>query len=195
MTIAVKAREISVKGPKGSLVRSFKHMAVDFTLDESAKSLKCEVWFGTRETIAAIRSAVLFLSVVNYLFIIFKFNCRTVCSHIKNMITGVTKGFKYKMRFCYAHFPINVTSVKEGGKDVVEIRNFLGEKKVRRVQLLDGVSYFRTPDVKDQIEISGIDITKVSLSCAQIRQSTAVKNKDIRKFLDGIYVSEKANIA
>jgi len=97
------------------------------------------------------------------------------------------------MRFCYAHFPINVSSVKDGasGRDVVEIRNFLGEKKVRRVELLDGVKYTRTADVKDQIEISGIDITKVSLSCARIAQSTAVKNKDIRKFLDGIYVSEK----
>lgn len=111
------------------------------------------------------------------------------------MIVGVTKGFKYKMRFCYAHFPINVSCVKEGGKDVVEIRNFLGEKKVRRVQLLDGVTYHRTADVKDQIEISGIDITKVSLSCAQLRQSAQVKNKDIRKFLDGIYVSERGNIA
>lgn len=120
---------------------------------------------------------------------------RTVCSHIENMIIGVTKGFKYKMRFCYAHFPINVTSVKENGKDVVEIRNFLGEKKVRRVHLLDGVSYVRTSDVKDQIEISGIDVTKVSLSCAQIRQECAVKNKDIRKFLDGIYVSERGNMA
>lgn len=110
------------------------------------------------------------------------------------MMVGVVKGYKYKMRFCYAHFPINVTSVKENGKDVVEIRNFLGEKKVRRVALLDGVNYFRTPDVKDQIEISGNDVTKVSLSCAQIRQATAVRNKDIRKFLDGIYVSEKGNI-
>jgi large subunit ribosomal protein L9e len=107
------------------------------------------------------------------------------------MITGVTKGYKYKMRFCYAHFPINVTCVKDSGKDVVEIRNFLGEKKVRRVHLLDGVNYVRTADVKDQIEISGIDIAKVSLSCAQISQTTAVRNKDIRKFLDGIYVSEK----
>lgn len=71
---------------------------------------------------------------------------------------------------------------------------FLGEKQVRRVELLDGVKYFRTPDVKDQIEISGIDIAKVSLSCAQIQQSTAVKNKDIRKFLDGIYVSQKGHI-
>jgi large subunit ribosomal protein L9e len=110
------------------------------------------------------------------------------------MITGVTKGFKYKMRFCYAHFPINVTSVNQNGKTIVEIRNFLGEKKVRRVELLEGVTYTRTNDVKDQIEISGIDIAKVSLSCAQISQSTAVKNKDIRKFLDGIYVSERGNV-
>jgi large subunit ribosomal protein L9e len=119
---------------------------------------------------------------------------RTICSHIENMITGVTKGFKYKMRFCYAHFPINVAGATADGKDVVEIRNFLGEKKVRRVELLEGVKYFRTPDVKDQIEISGIDIAKVSLSCAQIQQSTTVKNKDIRKFLDGIYVSNKGNM-
>lgn len=119
---------------------------------------------------------------------------RTVCSHIENMITGVTKGFLYKMRFCYAHFPINVSAVKDSGKDVVEIRNFLGEKKVRRVELMEGVNYVRTADVKDQIEISGIDINKVSLSCARIAQSTLVRNKDIRKFLDGIYVSEKVNI-
>ncbi len=131
------------------------------------------MWFGNRETVAAIR---------------------TICSHIENMIIGVTKGFKYKMRFCYAHFPINVSSVKDGNIDVVEIRNFLGEKKVRKVPLLEGVKYVRTADVKDQIEISGIDVTKVSLSCAQIAQATMVKNKDIRKFLDGIYVSEKGNI-
>jgi len=137
------------------------------------KELKVDMWFGTRETIAAIR---------------------TICSHIENMIIGVTKGFKYKMRFCYAHFPINVSCVKEGSKDIVEIRNFLGEKKVRKVHLLDGVKYIRTSDVKDQIEISGIDLTAVSLSCAKISQECAVKNKDIRKFLDGIYVSEKGNI-
>jgi large subunit ribosomal protein L9e len=131
------------------------------------------MWFGNRETVAAIR---------------------TICSHIENMIIGVTKGFKYKMRFCYAHFPINVSATKDGSIDVVEIRNFLGEKKVRKVPLLEGVKYVRTADVKDQIEISGIDVTKVSLSCAQIAQATMVKNKDIRKFLDGIYVSEKGNI-
>jgi large subunit ribosomal protein L9e len=106
------------------------------------------------------------------------------------MITGVTKGYKYKMRFCYAHFPINVAC----NANTVEIRNYLGEKTVRRIELLEGVKYHRTDDVKDQIEISGIDINKVSLSCARITQSTCAKHKDIRKFLDGIYVSEKENM-
>lgn len=31
-------------------------------------------------------------------------------------------------------------------------------------------------------------------AAALIQQSTSVKRKDIRKFLDGIYVSEKRNI-
>ncbi|CAM9923588.1 unnamed protein product [Ectocarpus fasciculatus] len=106
------------------------------------------------------------------------------------MITGVTKGYLYKMRFCYAHFPINVSIT---GK-TVEIRNFLGEKRVRRVELAPGVDYVRTSDVKDQIELSGNDIQAVSMTAARIQQSTSVKRKDIRKFLDGIYVSEKLNI-
>jgi large subunit ribosomal protein L9e len=167
-----KAREVTVTGPKGKLSRSFKHIDVDIQRVSDAQ-LKVDLWFGNRKTIAAIR---------------------TICSHIENMITGVTKGFKYKMRFCYAHFPINVAASKDGARDVVEIRNFLGEKKVRKVTLMEGVKYARTADVKDQIEISGIDVNAVSLSCAQIAQSTAVKHKDIRKFLDGIYVSEKGHV-
>ena len=57
--------------------------------------------------------------------------------------------------------------------------------------MLPGVKYVRTADVKDQIELSGIDIVNVSLTAAQIQQSTNIRKKDLRKFLDGIYVSEK----
>lgn len=32
------------------------------------------------------------------------------------------------------------------------------------------------------------------LTAALIQQSTTVKNKDIRKFLDGLYVSEKTTV-
>eukprot|EP00817_Percolomonadidae_sp_ATCC50343_P004505 CAMPEP_0117425074 /NCGR_PEP_ID=MMETSP0758-20121206/5391_1 /TAXON_ID=63605 /ORGANISM="Percolomonas cosmopolitus, Strain AE-1 (ATCC 50343)" /LENGTH=63 /DNA_ID=CAMNT_0005209285 /DNA_START=450 /DNA_END=641 /DNA_ORIENTATION=- len=44
---------------------------------------------------------------------------------------------------------------------------------------------------KDEIAIEGIDIENVSQSAALIHLNTRVRNKDIRKFLDGIYVSEK----
>jgi large subunit ribosomal protein L9e len=67
----------------------------------------------------------------------------------------------------------------------------LGEKRVRRVKLMPGVTYERTASVKDQIELTGIDIAAVSLTAAKIQQATNIRNKDLRKFLDGIYVSEK----
>ena len=49
---------------------------------------------------------------------------RTVRTIINNLIIGVTKGFKYKMRYVYAHFPINVNVEKnaETGCYEVEIR-------------------------------------------------------------------------
>ena len=92
------------------------------------------------------------------------------------------------MRFVYAHFPINAAII--GGGNAIEIRNFLGEKIVRRVQMLQGVKVAHS-DAKDEIVLSGNDVELVSRSAALIHQSTLVKNKDIRKFLDGIYVSEK----
>lgn len=65
------------------------------------------------------------------------------------------------MRFVYAHFPINV-AINNGGKDI-EIRNFLGEKIVRRVQMREGVTV-ATSDTKDEIVITGNDVINVSHS-------------------------------
>lgn len=128
--------------------------------------VKVDLWFAKRKELACVR---------------------TVCSHIENMIVGVTRGFVYKLRFVYSHFPINVSLAG----DYVEIRNFLGERRVRKVKLLPGVKYVRTADVKDEIQLTGTDIANVSLTAAQIQQATTVRNKDLRKFLDGIYVSDK----
>jgi large subunit ribosomal protein L9e len=175
-----------VKGPLGELTRDFRHIAMDLRKvagkdlglglggegeeedleAQNKEHIKLDLWFATRAQLACVR---------------------TICSHIENMMTGVTQGFTYKMRFVYSHFPINVTL----SGDVVEIRNFLGEKRVRKVQLLPGVKYKRSDSVKDQIELSGIDIAAVSLTAAKIQQATNIRHKDLRKFLDGIYVSEK----
>ncbi|CAA3020447.1 60S ribosomal L9-like [Olea europaea subsp. europaea] len=141
--------------------------------DESTgkRQLKVDAWFGSRETSTSIRTAL---------------------SRVDNLITGVTKGYRYKMRFVYAHFPINA-SITNGNKST-EIRNFLGEKKVRKVDMLEGVSIVRSGKIKDELVLNGNDIELVSRCCALINQKCHVKNKDIRKFLDGIYVSEKATI-
>ena len=130
--------------------------------------MRVDVWFGKRKATAAIR---------------------TVTSHVENMITGVTKGFEYKMRLVYAHFPINVNIVDNG--KTLEIRNFLGEKRVRVVKMLKDVKVDRSGSVKDELVLSGNDVELVGRSAALIHQSCLVKGKDIRKFLDGIYVSEK----
>eukprot|EP01116_Phalansterium_solitarium_P003595 TRINITY_DN14408_c0_g1_i1.p2 TRINITY_DN14408_c0_g1~~TRINITY_DN14408_c0_g1_i1.p2 ORF type:complete len:189 (+),score=71.68 TRINITY_DN14408_c0_g1_i1:69-635(+) len=169
VTASVKARVVTVKGPRGTLTRDFKHLNVDMELVGKRKpKIVVKVFFANRNELACLR---------------------TCTSHIENMITGVTKGYEYKMRLVYAHFPINCNILDDS--KVIEIRNFLGEKIIRRVEMLEGVTIVRSEKVKDELILTGNDIEKLSLSAAQINQSCHVKNKDIRKFLDGIYVSER----
>lgn len=77
-------------------------MAVSFQ-QPSENVIKIEMHHGARKNVAALR---------------------TVRTIIYNMIVGVTKGYKYKMRYVYAHFPINVNLDKDNdtGLWVVEIR-------------------------------------------------------------------------
>jgi len=108
------------------------------------------------------------------------------------MVIGVTKGFLYKMRAVYAHFPVN-TIIQEDGREL-EIVNFLGEKATRHVKMLDGVTIAESKAQKDELVLEGNDIENVSQSAASIQGSCRVRNKDIRKFLDGIYVSERTTV-
>lgn len=90
--------------------------------------------------------------------------------------------------------------------------------------MLPGVDVDFTANVKDELVLSGTSLENVSQSAADIQQACHVRNKDIRKvynspntlgsetdmkcfpvclgmgstyeqFLDGIYVSERGNIA
>ena len=63
-----------------------------------------------------------------------------------------------------------------------------------RKALLEGVTIKKCTDVKDQLLIEGNSIENVSRSCALIHQSCLCRKKDIRKFLDGVYVSAKGTI-
>merc|ERR1712014_251863 len=112
---------------------------------------------------------------------------RSVCSHITWVFEGVEKRYEYRMRLVYSHFPINA-NITNGGK-TIELRNYLGEKIVRTVNMLEGVKVNKSAQTKDELVVTGTDIDLTSRSAALIRQSCLVKNKDIRKFLDGVYVS------
>ena len=171
VTVTVAARHVTVKGPRGELKKDLSHLMLDMRVVEKGSRFLVRRWFGQRPEIACINT------------------CK---SAVRNMITGVTKGFRYKLRFAYAHFPINV-SVENGN---VEIRNFLGEKRVRRLPVPAGVKAYRTDQaqVKDELVLEGNDLQHVSQTAAQIHESCLVKKKDIRMFLDGIYVQTKETI-
>ena len=63
----------------------------------------------------------------------------------------------------HAHFPINISITNMG--QTIEIRNFIGEKHVKKINLLPGCVVKKVETPKDQIEIEGVDLENVSLSC------------------------------
>jgi large subunit ribosomal protein L9e len=68
------------------------------------------------------------------------------------------------MRLVHAHFPINVAIPKDGKS--VEIKNFLGGKQVKKIDLLPGCTIKLNPDLKDELIFEGIDNQFLSLSCS-----------------------------
>ncbi|KOS20606.1 60S ribosomal protein L9-B [Escovopsis weberi] len=164
--VSIKTRTVTVEGPRGKLVKNLGHLSVTFARPKK-NTISIEIHHGSRKNVATLR---------------------TVRSLIENLIVGVTKGFKYKMRYVYAHFPINVNLEKnnETGLFEVEIRNFIGEKIVRRVVMHEGVEVEVSKAQKDELILFGNSLENVSQSAADIQQTC--------RFLDGLYVSEKGNV-
>lgn len=123
-----------LSSPFASLLQHVKHMNMDIRMIKSPEGdkIKFIVWHGGRKHLACLRTAKAVFA---------------------NMIKGVTVGFQYKCRAVYAHFPINMI-IGDGGRSV-EIRNFLGEKRVRHVEMRKGVTIKDDPAQKDQVLVEG----------------------------------------
>lgn len=159
--VKVEGRVVMVKGEKGTLTRDFSHAPVSVQLEEDVIKIRAN-WPRKRE-----------VALVG-----------TICSHIQNMMIGVTKGFTYKLKIVFSHFPISV-KVRE---KTVTIENFTGERSPRIAKIMGDA---KVMPKGDDVTVQGINIEDVSQTAANIERATKIKKKDPRVFLDGIYTYER----
>jgi len=160
--VTIEGRKVTVKGVKGTLTRDFSHAPISMELN--GKNIRVWAEWPRKKEAALVG---------------------TVCSHIQNMITGVRKGFTYKLKIVFSHFPI---SVKVKDKTIL-IENFTGERTARKARIMGDT---QVKVQSEDIIVQGINLEDVSQTAANIEQATKVKRKDPRVFLDGIYVYEKS---
>lgn len=159
--VSVDGRKITVKGEKGTIIQDFSHAPI--YIKKNGSTILVQTSWPRKKEAALVG---------------------TISSHIQNMITGVTKGFTYKLKIVFSHFPISVKV--EHGKVLIE--NFTGERSPRKVKII-GDCNIKVED--ENVVVEGINIQHVSQTAANIEQATKIKNKDPRVFLDGIYVYER----
>lgn len=161
ITLSLEGLRVTVAGEKGNVVKNFSHAGLEMEF----KGDELRIW--------AVNPRKLKASLVN-----------TIASHVNNMIKGVTQGFTYKLKIVFVHFPM---TVRIQGKKVI-IQNFIGERKNRDADIV-GNAQVRVEG--EDVIVEGIDIDEVAQTAANIQQATKIRRKDLRKFLDGIYVYSK----
>jgi len=161
VNVAIDNMNVSVSGAQGQLTRELWYPGI--TIKKVDSEIVVETGMQRREQLAMLG---------------------TFESHLKNMINGVSKGYEYKMKVVFSHFPIQL---KAEGK-LVLISNFLGEKKARKANIMGNTKV----EIKgDQVVISGINKEDVGQTAANIRTATKIKRFDPRVFQDGVYLVER----
>ena len=161
VVVNIEDRKVTVKGSKATLTRDFSYAPI--SLETDGKTVRVWAEWPRKKEAALVG---------------------TIDSHIKNMITGVTKGYSYKLKIVFSHFPI---TVKVQDKSLL-IENFTGERRARAAKILGDV---KVKIETDDIIVQGAKLEDVSQTAANIEMVTRVTKKDPRVFLDGIYVYER----
>ena len=157
----VSGAQLSIKGPNGELKRALKLHLVSVITD--SKKIVLEAENPTKRHKKAMGS---------------------LGAHIKNMIKGSLQNHDYMLKICSGHFPMNVAV----SANKLTIKNFLGEKIPRVLQLKDGASV--------KVEGEFIRVTSASKEIAgqvsaDIEQLMRRPGFDTRIFQDGIYIINK----
>lgn len=156
--LSLVGKQVTITGTKGKITRDFTHTKIKISNDSEGIHLQAT---SARKLDAALVG--------------------TVSAHIGNMIIGVTKGYTYKMKIVFVHFPMAIKII--GRK--VHVENFIGERKARISNIIGDT---KVSVKQEDVILEGIDKDDVGQTAGNIHQCTKVHNKDLRKFLDGIYV-------
>jgi large subunit ribosomal protein L6 len=165
VTAKLGGRELTVKGPKGTLTRVLPVDALGLKVDATQIEMTLRLPPRRKQSKALLN---------------------TWEAHCKNMVVGVTKGFEARLKSVAAHFPMKL-QVKG---DHLLIENFLGEKFPRTAAIPPGVQ--ATVD-GEFVKLEGIDIERVGIAAATIERTTHIREYDPRVFQDGIYIVDKAH--
>lgn len=159
--VSIENDIITVSGPNGNLSRTFKYPKIDIKKENNVISISCKLPRRREKAMVG-----------------------TFRAHINNMIKGVTKGFEYKMKVVYSHFPIK-TSVKER---TFVIENFLGAKYPREAKIVGDT---KVTIKGDEIIVTSINKEDAGQTAANIEKATSIRKLDPRVFQDGIYIVQK----
>jgi large subunit ribosomal protein L6 len=162
VTIIKEGNVIIVKGKLGTVKKDFTKLPATVTVQGNRVTIKP---YGIRKRDLAVTN--------------------TARSLISGMVKGVEKGYTYKLKIIFAHFPI---SVKVKGKEL-HAENFFGERSPRISQIIGDAT--KVSVVGEDVVVQGPSLEDVSQTAANIELSTKTKGKDQRVFLDGLYVYSK----
>jgi len=157
--ITKEGNMLAAKGKLGVIKKDFTKLPATVTIEGNKITIKP---YGTRKRDLAVTN--------------------TARSIISSMIKGVEKGYTYKLKIIFAHFPI---SVKIKGKEV-HVENFFGERSPRIASIVGEST--RVSVAGEDVLVQGPSLEDVSQTAANIELCTKMKDKDQRVFLDGLYV-------
>ena len=157
--ISKEGNIVVVKGKLGTVKKDFTRLPATVSVDGNKITVKP---YGKRKQDLAVTN--------------------TARSILQSMIKGVEKGYTYKVKIIFAHFPI---SVKVKGKEV-QVENFFGERSPRVATIVGDTT--KVVVAGEDLLVQGPSLEDVSQTAANIELSTRIKDKDQRVFLDGLYV-------
>lgn len=166
--ISIEGNKIIAEGKLGKTTKEMKHIALNKII-----FMKIE---GDKFIAYTLKRRKEYIAMVN-----------TIIAHVRNLIEGVTKGYKYTMKIVYSHFPIKI-EIKEGK---VFIYNFLGEKTPRIAEIVGNTKV----ELKENyLIVSGNNIEEVGQTCNNIEQACRITVWDRRVFQDGIFLIKRENL-